>query len=264
MAIPYAYQAWQKTPSFQQLAWDSPSLASNLSLETLQAPDIASLAPHTALIRILGAALNFRDLLTIAHSPVYPVPLEIGNAPGSDGAGEVIATSPNSHWKIGDRVILAPNTWREGRDQRDFYFESTLGATVQGTLRQLAVVGDEGLVSAPKGLTFEEAATLPTAGVTAFRALFGEVDRQRDRVREGEWVLTQGTGGVSLWAVQVSCLVMMIMLLRLPWLKKGRVVDCGCGWCEGYCDVFLRCKVGGCPKPRRDAHNQFQNASRMA
>jgi NADPH:quinone reductase-like Zn-dependent oxidoreductase len=129
----------------------------------------------------------------------------VGTSPGSDGAGEVVAAGPSSTWKVGDRVVLAPNTWRSGPDQRDFKFETTLGATVQGTLRQLAVVGDEFLVKAPANATYEEAACLPTAGVTAFRALFGEVKGQADGLKAGDWVLTQGTGGVSLWAVQVSC-----------------------------------------------------------
>lgn len=201
-----------KSLLIHKMRWNSPELASNLTLATNPAPDSASLAPHTALVLIHAAALNFRDLLTIAHSPVYPTPLEPGNAPCSDGAGKVVATGPESVWKVGDRVALAPNKWRDGPDQRDFKLETAIGATVQGTLRQLAVVADEYLVAAPANASYEEIACLPTAGVTAFRALFGEVADQVDRLRAGDRVLTQGTGGVSLWALQVSLPTWAILL----------------------------------------------------
>jgi NADPH:quinone reductase-like Zn-dependent oxidoreductase len=203
------YRAWQETASFSLLDWSSPDLTSNLTLKTHHTPEVASLAPKTALVRIKAAALNFRDLLTVAHSPIYPTPFLAGNAPCSDGAGVVVATGPGSVWSVGDRVILAQNKWLEGSDQRDFNFEEALGATVQGTLREFAIADDRFLIEAPEKLSWEEAATLGTAGGTAFRALFGEVAGQQGGVQAGDWVLTQGTGGVSLFAVQV-CWVFLL------------------------------------------------------
>jgi NADPH:quinone reductase-like Zn-dependent oxidoreductase len=76
-----------------------------------------------------------------------------------------------------------------------------LGASVDGTLRSVGAFDEQGLVLMPKGLSFTEAATLSCAGVTAWNALFGLSGR---RLTPGQWVLTQGTGGVSIFAVQFA------------------------------------------------------------
>lgn len=203
MSVNTVYRAWQEKASPKQLDPLAPDLTDNLELVTLPTPVSSSLPPKTALVRMKAASLNFRDLLTIGQSPIYPTPLRAGNAPCSDGAGEVVACGPSSEWKVGERMILAPNSWREDPDQRDFEFHSVLGGTTQGSLRELAVVEDNMLIAASKSLSFEENATLSTAGVTAYRALLGEVADQADAIKKGDWVLTQGTGGVSLWAIQV-------------------------------------------------------------
>lgn len=79
--------------------------------------------------------------------------------------------------------------------------ESGLGASLDGTFRTIGTFSEEGLVAMPDVLTFTEAATLSCAGVTAWNALFGLMGKQ---VTAGDWVLTQGTGGVSLFAVQLA------------------------------------------------------------
>lgn len=76
-----------------------------------------------------------------------------------------------------------------------------VGGVVNGTLRQYAIYEEGGLVKMPDSLSFKEASTLPCAAVTAWNALYGLQSRA---LKTGDWVLTQGTGGVSMFAVQVS------------------------------------------------------------
>ena len=86
----------------------------------------------------------------------------------------------------------------------DLALQSGLGAPVDGTLRSIGAFDEQGLVAMPKGLSFIEAATLSCAGLTAWNALFGLAGKQ---LSAGQWVLTQGTGGVSTFAIQFAKLV---------------------------------------------------------
>ena len=90
-----------------------------------------------------------------------------GLVPCSDAAGIVEEVGAESGWKVGDRVILHPNTWLTGRDERGFDIEKCFGGgTEAGTLTEYMVVGDERLNEVPEHLSLEEASTLPTAGGT--------------------------------------------------------------------------------------------------
>ena len=153
-----------------------------------------------ALIRIYAVAFNYRDRLVIDHNPDYPIKAQPGLVPCTDGAGIVEEVGPNSIWRKDDRVVIHTNTWLNGLDPRNFKLEGVAGAGNQdGTLRTYLVWDDERLIRAPEGLSVEEASTLFTAGVTAYRALFhGLIELQ-----PGMTVLTQGTGGVSCYAIQV-------------------------------------------------------------
>ena len=153
------------------------------------------------LIRIHAVSLNYRDRVVIDRSPSYPVVAKENLIPGSDGAGTVEEAGPNSIWKKGDRVIIQPSEWTSGYDERDFEIDTVLGGgEVDGTFRRWIVSNDSNLFKAPDALTFEEACTVHTAGVTAFRSLFhGGVELQPRTT-----VLTQGTGGVSCYAIMVS------------------------------------------------------------
>lgn len=157
--------------------------------------------PGEVLVRIRAAALNYRDLLVLISSPLY-IPTTSGISPLADGAGTIEATGPGSAWKdsIGTKVLLVTNqAWIGGSDAAQYKVERTLGAgDVDGTLRQYAVVADNLLVKSPKNLNHEEAASMVAAGGTAINAL-SSID-----IREGITVLTQGTGGVSCFAIQAS------------------------------------------------------------
>lgn len=156
--------------------------------------------PREVLVRIRAAALNYRDLLVLVNSPLY-LPTTSGISPLADGSGTIVETGQESIWadSIGTNVLLCTNqTWIDGRDQAQYKVERTLGAAdLDGTLRQYAVVADHLLVRSPKNLSHVEAASMVAAGGTAMNAL-ASID-----IGKGTTVLTQGTGGVSCFAIQV-------------------------------------------------------------
>lgn len=150
------------------------------------------------LVRMRAVSVNYRDLITLhAQRPGnLPPPL----VPCSDGAGEVVAVGANvTRWKPGDRVAgIFFHGWVDGRFELK-YHATAGGGSVHGWLREFVVWPEHGLVSVPAQLSFEEAATLPCAAVTAWQALF-----TRGGLRAGETVLVLGTGGVSIFALQLA------------------------------------------------------------
>lgn len=120
--------------------------------------------------------------------------------PGSDGAGTVVAVGDDvTRFKPGDKVLTLFNQGHIGGSLTAQTTETGLGGVIDGTLRQYGAFDQEGLVKMPEGLDFVEASTLCCAGLTAWDALYG-----LRTVKAGEWVLTQGTGGVSLFGIQFA------------------------------------------------------------
>ncbi len=175
----------------------SPKVLQNLTLKDVPIPEPG---PGSILVRVHAAALNFRDLLCVADSPVYPVRTIPGLVPCSDGAGEIVKAGSGSKWhsSIGKAVILVPNRdWLDG-DASVVQMDNTLGAgDVHGTLSQYIVVEDTWVVPAPKNLSYQEAAALVSTAGTAINVL------QSIEIKEGTIVVTQGTGGVSCAVIQV-------------------------------------------------------------
>lgn len=157
--------------------------------------------PGEILVRLRAASLNFRDLLTVEgkYNPKQKLPL----VPCSDGAGEVVEVGAGvTRVRTGDRVsTLFAQKWLAGRPTRE-RLRSTLGGPLDGTLAELAVFDQDGVVRTPEHLSDEEAATLPCAAVTAWSALVTE-----GGITAGDTVLVQGTGGVSLFALQLAKLL---------------------------------------------------------
>ncbi len=149
--------------------------------------------PGEALVRITAATLNFRDLLGV-HGQLAGV-TQPGYVPLSDGAGEVVEVGDGVlRVKVGDRVSpLFSQGWLTGPRMS----MEMLGGPVDGVARDYGVFDTESLCLIPDELGDMEAAALPCAGLTAWSALFGARPLQA-----GEWVLVQGTGGVSLAALQ--------------------------------------------------------------
>ncbi len=157
----------------------------------------APLGPHDVRVRIQAVSLNYRDLAILRRAEKQQTPPAI---PCSDGAGIVVAAGPSvTRLKEGDRVagIFFPD-WVDG----EFvwaYHNRALGGSIDGMLAEEVVLDERSWVALPPELSFEEGATLPCAGVTAYNALF-----ESARVGPGSTVLVQGTGGVSVFALQLA------------------------------------------------------------
>jgi len=152
--------------------------------------------PGQVLIRMRAASLNFRD--TVMAKRGYG--RRSGNLPlvlCSDGAGTVEAVGTGvTRVKAGDLVCPAfSQTWPSGTFHEDVW-KGTLGGPLDGTMQEYMCLSEEGVVKAPAHLSAAEAATLPCAALTAWNAVVAQ-----GRVKAGERVLIQGTGGVSLFAL---------------------------------------------------------------
>ena len=150
--------------------------------------------PTEIVVRVRAASLNRRDVL-ILHER-YPLPTAPGVVPVSDGAGEVVAVGEEvTRFRAGDRVVGGywPR-WHDGRLRPEL--ADQLGCTLDGMLTEYAVLDQEWAVAVPDHLTWEEAATLPCAALTAWNSLAGG-----EPLHPGQTVLTLGTGAVSLFAL---------------------------------------------------------------
>jgi NADPH:quinone reductase-like Zn-dependent oxidoreductase len=154
--------------------------------------------PNAVLMRVRATSLNRRDVMI--RDGVYPSGKASGLVPLSDGAGEVVAVGAGvDRALIGTRVAGAFfQTWQRDRPPADLMAHA-LGGSVDGMLSQYVTLPATGVVSIPAHLSFEEAACLPCAAVTAWQALVA-----RCHVRAGDFVLLQGTGGVSIFGLQLA------------------------------------------------------------
>jgi NADPH:quinone reductase-like Zn-dependent oxidoreductase len=156
-------------------------------------------AAHEVVVKFHAASLNYRDLMFVKG--VYNPKARLPAVPLSDGSGEVVATGANAKkWKIGDRVCpIFIQGWLEGSLSMEKR-RTTLGAgDLDGVLREYGAFDENGLVRVPEHLSFEEAATLPCAAVTAWNALVVS-----GNLKAGDSVLTLGSGGVSVFALQFA------------------------------------------------------------
>ncbi|GAB0135309.1 hypothetical protein EsDP_00003652 [Epichloe bromicola] len=162
--------------------------------------EIPELGHSEVLVKLHAASLNYRDL--IIPQGKYPFPVRENVIPGSDGAGTVMAVGKQvTRFKPGDKVVTVFSQEHIGGPLTQTNAASGLGGPRHGTLRSVGAFNEQGLVLQPSNLTAVEASTLPCAGVTAWNALYGTSDHQ---VAPGQWVLTQGTGGVSIFALQFA------------------------------------------------------------
>ena len=153
------------------------------------------------LVRVRATSLNYRDLMVLKGGGRGPT--KRGVVPLSDGAGEVAAVGFGvTRSAVGDRVIGCFHPRWFGGPIKPDYLTDRLGANLDGMLAEYAIISEEAAVRMPSHLSFEEAATLPCAAVTAWVALTGH-----RRVTAGDIVLTQGSGGVSIFALQFARLL---------------------------------------------------------
>ena len=185
--------------------------------------------PGQVLVRMRAASLNYRDYLVAMgrYNPKMPLP----RVPLSDGAGEVIGLGTGvTRFALGDRVAGSfMQSWISG-PYREEYGKSALGGAIDGVLAEQIVFGETGLIAVPSHLSFEEAATLPCAGVTAWNALF-----ENGAIRAGDTVLVQGSGGVSVFALQFAKAAGARVIATSSHLEKmEKLRSLGADWVLNY------------------------------
>jgi NADPH:quinone reductase-like Zn-dependent oxidoreductase len=154
---------------------------------------------NDVVVRIRAASLNYRDLMVAtgrySRGAKYPL------IPLSDGAGEIAAVGSDvKAWHVGDRVTTSFFAdWVDG-PQTPERAATALGGAIDGVLAEAVVLPERGVVRTPEHMSDIEAATLPCAALTAWHALFEGVDP----LRPGQTVLLEGTGGVSIFALQLA------------------------------------------------------------
>jgi NADPH:quinone reductase-like Zn-dependent oxidoreductase len=170
---------------------------SGLAGLTLREHDVPKPGTREVLVRVRANSLNARELSILRGE--YPLPVKPDVVMVSDGAGDVIELGEGvTRAKVGDRVAVSmfprwfdgPFTWQVAPQ---------IGGSLDGMLTEFIAVSEDALVPIPEHLTYEEAATLPCAGVTAWNALVGAKP-----LYAGQTVLTLGSGGVSMFALQFA------------------------------------------------------------
>jgi NADPH:quinone reductase-like Zn-dependent oxidoreductase len=161
-------------------------------------PDPQKPGHRQVLVKVRACSLNFRDLGIVRGS--YRMPVRENIIPLSDGAGEVVEVGVGvTRVKAGDRV--AGNffqRWPGGEPAPDTH-ASALGGGIDGMLAEYAMLEEGGVVKIPAHLSFEEGATLPCAAVTVWHAMM-----EHAKLKAGDTVLLQGTGGVSIFGLQFA------------------------------------------------------------
>jgi len=166
-------------------------------LSSTEAP-VPQIGEYDVLVKLHAASLNYRDL--IIPQGQYPFPLDLPVVPASDGAGEVVSVGPKvTRFQPGDKVVTLFNQAHQFGEIDPVAMKSGLGGVYDGTLRQFGAFHEQGLVKAPKNLDYLHAATLTCAALTSWNALYG-----LKPLKPGQTVLVQGTGGVSIFALQFA------------------------------------------------------------
>jgi len=180
------------------------------------------------LIRVHAVSLNYRDLM-IAQGR-YRRELKLPLIPMSDGAGEVVEIGPGvTRVKPGDRVAgIFMQTWLSG-EVSPYTQRAALGGSVDGMFAEYVVLNQDGVVHIPSHLSYEEASTLPCAGVTAWNALTTWT------LKPGITVLAQGTGGVSIFGLQFARLAgARVIVTSSSDQKLQRAADLGAAGLINY------------------------------
>lgn len=198
---------------------------------TMTDTEIPQPGPAEVLVRFHAASLNYRDLMIVKGT--YNPRMKLPAVPFSDGAGEVAAIGEAvTKWKVGDRVCpIFMQGWHEGGISAE-KSKTALGggADWNGVLREYGAFSEQSLVRIPEPLSYEEAATLPCAAVTAWNALVVS-----GCLKAGERVLTLGTGGVSIFAVQFATMLgAEVIATSSSYEKLGKVRELGAGETVNY------------------------------
>ncbi|MFN3239125.1 MAG: zinc-dependent alcohol dehydrogenase family protein [Pseudomonadales bacterium] len=165
----------------------------NVQIEDRAEPEAG---PGQILVKVKASSLNFHDFAVVSGL----IPTEEGRIPMSDGAGEVVAVGAGvTEFAVGDSVAsLFFPSWERGEPDL-VKLLGVPGDHVDGFAAEMVAAPASAFTKAPQGYSMAETATLPCAALTAWRALMTEA-----QIKPGDWVLTQGTGGVSIFALQFA------------------------------------------------------------
>ena len=200
----------------RQIQIQKPGGLENLKLENVDSPDLQS---NEVLMKISASSLNYHDLMVALGL----IPTEDKRIPLSDGAGEIIEVGAEvTNWKVSDKVmsVCFPN-WIDGPPK--FELLSFIGDNEDGYATEVIAIKESAITKIPENLNFAEAATLPCAGLTAWRALVDE-----GNLKANETVLVQGTGGVSIFALQLAkCMGAKVIATSSSEEKLSKLKDLG-------------------------------------
>src|SRR6201996_2672120 len=179
--------------------WQVPSFGiDHLEMKKRTLPEPAR---GQVLVKVHAVSLNYRDLLVVLGK--YNPKMALPRIPCSDGAGEVVAIGEDvTRVKVGQRVAgIFMQNWIDGAADAAKQ-RGALGGDIDGMLAEFVALDENGLVHVPEHLSWEQAATLPCAAVTAWNAVV-----HAGEVKAGDTVVIQGTGGVSIFALQFAKLL---------------------------------------------------------
>ena len=192
--LPAIASDWQRPASMRKVVLEQ--IDSGFRWHVVEVP-VPTPADHQVLVRVHAIGLNNGELSRLKPTTD---PGRAGRVPASDAAGEVVAVGKRvKEVRVGDRVVsMYFKDWAEGPYSRSM-LDGTHGWRADGVLADYIALDTQAVAPIPQGWTYEQAATLPTAGLTAWNAV-----TRHGGVRPGDVVLVQGTGGVSTFALQFA------------------------------------------------------------
>jgi NADPH:quinone reductase-like Zn-dependent oxidoreductase len=202
----------------------------NLTVTDIEEP---SPGPGEVKVRLKASSLNYRDLVTV-EGGYGSKQKQSGLIPLSDGAGEVVAVGDGvRRYQAGDRVTpIFFTDWIGGEPTAQAQAKA-LGGSVQGCAAEFAVFPEHGVVPTPDHLSDAEAASTVCAGLTAWQAVV-----EKGGIRPGDWVLTQGTGGVSIFALQFArAMGARVIATTSSDVKAERLKELGAEHVINYLDI---------------------------
>ena len=197
--------------------WTSKPNAGLDGLRVQSPRPLAELDSTSCLIRIDAVSLNFRDVAMLTGQ--YPMASKNDIIPCSDAAGTVVRTGSGvTQFAVGDPVCTLFNPSHQSGYFKPETRQYSLGSSLDGVLRKYAVMDEKALVTPPKNITSQQASTLSCAATTAWNAFYGISGRS---LKSGDYVLTQGTGGVSLFAIQIALAAGAIVIATTSSAEKA-------------------------------------------